>query len=63
MLHGCKNYFSFFGLLLFSVNMTLHAISSKYENILKTAPIMIETFLRAVQLSPLLIQQKIKIEH
>jgi hypothetical protein len=63
MLHGCKNYFSFFGLMLFSVNITLQAISSKYENVLKRAPIMIEAFLRAVQLSPLLIQQKIKIKN
>ncbi len=61
MLLGCKNYFSFFGILLFSVNMTLLATLTKFESMMKTILIMIEAFLRKQLLKPLLIQQKIKI--
>jgi len=61
MLLGCKNYFSFFGILLFSVNMTLLATMTRFESMMKTIIIMIEAFLRKQLLKPLLIQQKIKI--
>jgi len=60
MLLGCKNYFSFFGILLFSVNMTLLATMTRFESMMKTILIMIEAFLRKQLLKPLLIQQKIK---
>jgi len=62
MLRGSYNYFSFFGVMLSSVNVTLSASLTKFENILETTFIMIEAFLRERLLSPLLIQQKIKIK-
>ncbi len=61
MLHGCKNYFSFFGLLLFSVNITLKIAYAKIASLLRTTAIMIETFLKEARYSPLFIQQKVKI--
>ncbi len=60
MLLGCKNYFSFFGLLLFSVNVTLSALISKFENFRDHTTIMIEAFLHKVLRLPRRIQYKTK---
>jgi len=60
MLRGFKNYFSLFGILLFSVNATLLALLCTIENLMKTTIIMITAFLRSRLLVPLLIQEKIK---
>lgn len=63
MLHGCKHYFSFFGILLFSVNMTLKIQHARYESLIRTMQTVAERFLKQKRHSPLFIQQKVKIYH
>jgi len=46
--------------LLFSVNITLLAMLSSIEKLVKTTTIMITAFLKSRLLTPLIIQQKIK---
>ena len=60
MLKGSHNYFSFFGVLLHSVNISLAANSTKFEQLIETISRMMQAFLRERLITPLLIQQKIK---